>query len=1063
MYARFSFEHPQRVSLLSAPAGLKRIAQEGRRAGFMMVLRVRFPDVSGLAWRLLAGLSIGVCSSGVMAQDLVSSSSSIGVVLVSAFALLLAAALIYRKQLLSLSTRTDALQISEHRYRLLVEGTNVVAWEYDVGSDAFTYVSAPGARLLGFDLDAWKTSGFWRARLHPEDSDLALQFLRRQFHDDAEHECEYRMLHADGTEVFVRDLRTLVTGSRGHVVGMRGILIDITAHRKSEAALEDSEARLRSAFEQAAVGMGLCSISGQFLRINLRYCDIAGYTEAELLRMDFRDITHPEDLEANERLLDQIVLGSDKKFSMEKRLVKPTGDFVWVNTTISMVKNRRAGTSQFMEIIEDVTARKQAEAELRESEGRMRLILAAMREGVVMRDASGQVIIANAAARRTYGLAPGEAFPPLYDPMGLRYFHDDGKPCAIDELPGARAMRTGRSTSAVVGVERRDRTRVWFVARAEPLARDERTGLHPVVFTMSDISAQRRAEEELRLAATVFDNSVEAIMITDATRNILSVNRAFTALTGYEAGEAIGQTPALLSAGYGSDEQLAEMWQLTEQHGYWQGEAWQRRRSGVEFPGWLSISAVRDLGGELTNYVAVFSDITERKANEARIAFLAHHDPLTSLPNRTLFQDRLEQALGRAERSEQMVALMFLDLDRFKTINDSLGHIIGDRLLQSVAERLSHCVRDTDTICRQGGDEFLIVLSDLADEDVPARIADKILRRLSEPFEIDGHELGTSFSIGIAVYPGDGRDSDVLMKNADTAMYHAKESGRNTYRFFTEQMNANALERLQLENHLRQALDRGELHLNYQPQIDLATGAIVGAEALIRWQSEALGFVPPGRFIPIAEESGLIVPIGRWVLRQACVQAKAWHDAGFRNVGVAVNISPLQFRRDDIVARVREVLTETGLPAESLELEITESLIMQHAESVLETMHRLKALGVRLSIDDFGTGYSSLSYLKRFAVDRLKIDQSFVRDIAEDPDDAAIVRAIIQMGKSLKLDVVAEGAESRAQVDFLIREGCRAAQGYFFCPPVSFDVLTRVLRQGISVRSDELKAPLVHS
>jgi diguanylate cyclase (GGDEF)-like protein/PAS domain S-box-containing protein len=1009
--------------------------------------------------RLMTAALCGLLAFDCAAQGLTDgiAPSIVGLVVLGAFVLLLVAALLYRRQVGQLRQRSRALEISEHRYRLIVEGTNVVAWEYDVGSDCFTYVSAPGERLLGFDIESWKRSGFWRSRLHPDDADVAMAFLRAQFRAEASHECEYRMLHADGSEVFVRDLRTLVTGARGHVVGMRGIFVDITAHRASEAALEDSEARLRSAFEQAAVGMGLCSIVGQYLRVNLRYCEIAGYTEAELLRKDFRELTHPDDIESNERLLDQLVIGSDKKFSMEKRLLRATGEIVWVNLTLSIVKTRRVGSSQFMEVIEDITARKHAEAELRDSEGRMRLILAAMREGVVMRDASGQVIIANAAARRTYGLAPGEAFPPLYDPMGLRYYYEDGSPCPIDELPGARAMRSGRSTSAVVGVERRDSSRTWFVARAEPLPRDERTGLHPVVFTMSDISAQRRAEEELRLAATVFDNSVEAIMITDAHRHILSVNRAFSDLTGYDAGEAIGQTPALLSSGRVNDAQIAAMWNVTEEQGSWQGEAWQCRSNGTEFPGWLSISAVRDRSGALTNFVAVFSDITERKASEARIAFLAHHDPLTTLPNRTLFQDRIEQALGRAERSELMVALLFLDLDRFKTINDSLGHLAGDRLLQSVAERLGHCVRDTDTICRQGGDEFLIVLADLTDEDVPARIAEKILRRLSEPFDVDGHTLGTSFSIGIAVYPDDGRDADALMKNADTAMYHAKESGRNTYRFFTEQMNANALERLQLENHLRQALDRGELLLNYQPQIDLTTGAIVGAEALIRWQSEALGFVPPGRFIPIAEESGLILPIGRWVMRQACLHAKAWQESGFPNVAVAVNISALQFRRDDIVATVREILSETGLAAEHLELEITESLIMQHAEDVLDTMQRLKALGVRLSIDDFGTGYSSLSYLKRFAVDRLKIDQSFVRDIVEDPDDAAIVRAIIQMGKSLKLDVVAEGAESRAQVDFLIREGCRTAQGYFFCPPVTHDVFARVLKQGTGVRVGDLQ------
>lgn len=972
--------------------------------------------------------------------------------------LLAVASLMYRRQLSLASRRLKALQLSEERYRVTVEGTNVVAWEYDVGADCFTYVSAPGEGLLGFQLAQWYQSGFWRSRIHPEDLALAMAFLRDQSRPDASHECEYRLIHADGHEIFVRDLRTPIVGSRSHAVGMRGIFVDITAHKASEAALEESEARFRSMFEQAAVGVGLCELTGRYVRVNQRYCEITGYAAALLQQRDFRDITHSDDVEPNERLLDELVLGSRETYSVEKRMIRANGEVVWVRLTMSLVKARNRAAGQFMEVIEDVTARRQAENELRESEGRLRTVLSAMREGVIMRDAGGRVMIANAAARQIYGLGPEEPFPPLYDSVIAKYLHEDGSPGSIDELPSSRAMRLGRAATSVVGIERRDGSKVWFVSRAEPLPRDSQSGLHPVVLTLSDITAQRRAEEELRLAATVFDSSVEAIMITDAQLRILSVNRAFSDLTGFGSSEVIGNTPDMLSSPRFDAEQYETVWGEARRRGSWQGEIWQRRRDGSEFPEWLSISVVRDHADIVTHFVAVFTDITERKASEARIAFLAHHDPLTTLPNRTLFQDRLEQALGRAERSAQIAALLFLDLDRFKTINDSLGHLAGDRLLQAVAERLTQCVRDTDTVCRQGGDEFLIVLADIADTDVPARVAEKILRRLSEPFEIDGHVLGTSFSIGIAVFPNDGRDTDALMKNADTAMYHAKESGRNTYRFFTEAMNANALERLQLENQLRQALDRGELLLNYQPQVDMVTGDVVGAEALIRWQSEALGFVPPGRFISIAEESGLIVPIGRWVLRQACLHAKEWQQAGLPPVAVAVNISALQFRRDDIVESVRSVLHETGLDPRWLELELTESLLMQHAEEVLETVERLKALGVRLSIDDFGTGYSSLSYLKRFDVDRLKIDQSFVRDVVDDPDDAAIVRAIIQLGRSLKLDVIAEGAEARAQVDFLVREGCREAQGYYFCPPVTHEVFMAVLTKGMASRTADLNA-----
>lgn len=970
--------------------------------------------------------------------------------------LLLAAALLYRRQLRQLSARTRLLQLSGERYRTIVEGTSAVVWEYDIGSNALTYMSGPSEQLLGFPLSAWRQSGFWLARLHPLDRDRVLAFLRDVMVSGQARECEYRMLAADGREVYVRDLRAPTRPHETHVIGMRGIWVDVSASQASKAAIEDSEVRFRGIFEQAAVGFALHTFAGCYVRVNQRYCTILGYPEPELLETDFRQLTYPDDLAANQRLLDSLMDESPARaHSIEKRMIRRDGSLVWVNLTISRVPSWR-DHDQFMEVLEDITARKHAENELRESEGRLRTILAAMREGVIMRDARGAVIIANAAARRLYGLDANENFPPLQEPEGYSFVREDGSSCPIEELPGARAMYFGCPASAVVGIDRRDGSRGWMLAKAEPLAKDTGTGLHPVVLTLNDLTAQRRAEEELRLAATVFDHSVEAIMITDAQRRILSVNRAFSALTGFPPELVLGRTPDMLSSSHLNLRHYDDIWEEAAERGSWQGEVWQARSDGSDFPEWLSIAAVRDRANAITHYVAVFSDITERKASEARIAFLAHHDPLTTLPNRTLFQDRLEQALVRAERLNGVVALLFLDLDRFKTINDSLGHMAGDRLLQSVAERLRLCVRDADTICRQGGDEFIIVLPEISDAEAPARVADKILRRLAEPFEVDGHTLGTSFSIGISVYPNDGTDAGTLMRNADTAMYHAKENGRNTYRFFTEAMNANALERLQIENHLRLALEHGELSLCLQPQVNLESGCIVGCEALARWCSSTLGNISPQRFISIAEESGLIVPIGRWVLREACLYATGWHNRGVKNVVVAVNISALQFRRDDIVSVVTSALAETGLAPECLELELTESLLMENAEDVLETVQRLKSLGVRLSIDDFGTGYSSLSYLKRFAVDRLKIDQSFVRDMVDDPDDAAIVRAIIQLGRSLKLDVIAEGAESRAQVDFLIREGCREAQGYFFGAPVSREVFMDMLARGLTSADQEV-------
>jgi diguanylate cyclase (GGDEF)-like protein len=438
--------------------------------------------------------------------------------------------------------------------------------------------------------------------------------------------------------------------------------------------------------------------------------------------------------------------------------------------------------------------------------------------------------------------------------------------------------------------------------------------------------------------------------------------------------------------------------------------------------------------------------MSERKAAQERIEFLAHHDALTGLPNRLLLRDRVEQAQAQAVRLHSRVALLFLDLDRFKTINDSLGHPVGDALLKAVVDRLKGCVRESDTLSRQGGDEFVILLNDVRDSEAVARVADKIHQRMSEPIVLGSQSLNTSFSIGIALCPDDGEDFDSLLQKADTAMYHAKEAGRNGHRFFTEQMNRKVVEHMTLETQLRSALENREFVLHYQPQMDLHEGGIVGVEALIRWNSPENGLVSPARFIPVAEDSGVIVPIGAWVLGEACRQARAWQDAGLPPFVVAVNLSAVQFRRMDLVNTVINALVLSDLDSQWLELELTESILIQDAEATLDSVRRLKALGVKLSVDDFGTGYSSLAYLKRFAVDKLKIDQSFVRDLVTDPDDAAIVRAIIQMAHSLKLKTIAEGVESEDLSNLLRLFHCDEIQGYWLARPMPADELQAFVR-----------------
>lgn len=553
----------------------------------------------------------------------------------------------------------------------------------------------------------------------------------------------------------------------------------------------------------------------------------------------------------------------------------------------------------------------------------------------------------------------------------------------------------------------------------------------------TDITGRVHADKQLRLAAQVFEDAAEAIMITDANNNIVSVNAAFTRITGYEADEVLGKNTQLLNSSRHDAAFYQELWDTLEASGHWQGEIWDKRKNGEEYPKWLAITVVLGEGDVVTNYIAIFSDITERKLAEGKIQYLAHFDSLTGLPNRALLHDRLKQALAAASRHKKKLSLLFLDLDHFKNINDSLGHDTGDLLLQAVGERLQKCVREGDTVSRLGGDEFVIVLLDIQASGNAAFVAQKIIDELAAPFSLGEHMLYVTSSIGISLYPEDGRNSDLLIRNADSAMYSAKTEGRNGYRFFTQDMNEHALARLALGSDLRQALTLGEFRLHYQPQVSPETGKIIGMEALIRWLHPVRGMVSPVDFIPLAEELGLIVTIGDWVLREACRQNRAWQVQGLPPVPVAVNLSALQFLQHNLPEKIRAILEETGLDPRYLELELTESTFMHDAEQTIAMLHALKAMGLQLAIDDFGTGYSSLSYLKRFPIDKLKIDQSFVRHLASDPDDAAIARTIISMGHSLRLEVIAEGVETAEQLAFLETEGCDQIQGYYFSKPLA--------------------------
>ncbi len=667
--------------------------------------------------------------------------------------------------------------------------------------------------------------------------------------------------------------------------------------------------------------------------------------------------------------------------------------------------------------------------QLRSSEQRLRRILDTTQEGFCMTDLEEERIIqANPAFARMLGGNPEQ-----FVGHSLFEFVDEANLAILREQGIKRAR--GEQSVYEIDLIRLDGRALPCQFSATPSYDDD--GLRVGAFALvSDLTGRRAHEAYVRQVVAMFESTAEGVMLTDHDGNIVSVNPAFTKVTGYSEAEALGKNPRFLQSGRHTESFYQQIWAELQGTGHWQGELWNRRKNGEVYPEWLTISAVPDSEGALQSYVGVFSDISYIKRSEEALERLAHYDPLTELPNRILLHAQVNHAIEHAARHRKRIAVMVLDLDGFKTVNDSLGHPAGDRLLQTIAARLLRLLRREDTVARLGGDEFAVVIENARSCDNPGLIAEKIIQAVSAPVDLDGHSALVTASVGIALYPDDGRDTTSLLQAADMAMYASKQAGRNTSRFHHADMTRAARHRLKIEHGLRQALEHEQLEVWFQPQFDLDTGALIGSEALVRWRLPERGLVPPNEFIPIAEETGLILPLGEWVLRRACEQAVDWRHRGLEAGSVSVNVAGPQVERGDFYATVASVLAATGLPAECLELEITESFLLRNAEQARTVVEKLSELGVRVAIDDFGTGYSSLSYLKLLRVNKLKIDQSFVRDLPDDRDDAAITRAVISLGHNLGFKVIAEGVETEAQRDFLRQEGCDQSQGYFHSRPL---------------------------
>ena len=906
---------------------------------------------------------------------------------------------------------------------------------------------------------------------------------------------EETFVDAEGRDMVLETRKVPIFNDKGQRKGLMVIGRDITARKQTDDALKVSEMKLRTLYESTSDAIMLLN-DKRFLDCNKATLTLFGCTS----KKEFC-AKHPADLSppvqpcdgdsrtlANQHIAHAIKNGSDHFVWMHKRV--DTDQPFHADVLLNVMN--LDGETVLQAVVRDITRHKASEAHIEHLTKLYRARSEVNQAIVRMDDESslfplacrmavdfgglklawiGQVNEANGLIEPVVSYGDSEYLNGLVIssredvPEGRgktsiafresrsvidNHVQNDGIAVSWQE----RTLRYGFGSSGVFPILRDGKPfAVLSVYHVHPDAFDtEMVNLldemaRDISFALDNFdreSERKRAEQKLRIAATAFETQ-EGILITDRDQHILQVNRAFTRLTGYDAVEAIGMTPAILRSGRQDAAFYHNMWKTLTRNKYWQGELWNRRKDGEAYPSWMTITAVTDTEGQVTNYVAVFSDITLRKEADEKIHRLAFHDPLTNLPNRSLLRDRLQQAMASSIHSRHEGALLFIDLDNFKTLNDTRGHDMGDLLLIEVAKRLQNCVRATDTVARLGGDEFVIMLENLSDDPQQAaaaaqEVGEHVLAAINQPFTLQGIEYHSSSSIGISLFCGDQIGMSDLLKHADTAMYQAKSAGHNTLRFFDPSMQTELEARAALTDDLRQALPLQQLKLYYQIQVD--GQRVVGAEALLRWQHPEHGLVSPREFIPIAEESGLIVPIGAWVLHMACAQLKAWQaDPLTRHLQIAVNVSARQFRQPKFVGQVLEVLKDTGVdPLEcGLELELTESLVLHDIDDSIGKMQALRSVGIRFSLDDFGTGQSSLAYIKHLPLDQIKIDQSFVRDIATDPNDAAIVRTIIGMADNLGLKVIAEGVETEQQRDFLERNGCHAHQGYLFGKPVPIE------------------------
>jgi len=827
-------------------------------------------------------------------------------------------------------------------------------------------------------------------------------------------------MHADGVRKFV------------------GMVRDTTERVKGQEALRESESKYRHIVETSQEGIWQIDADNRTTFVNQKMADMLGYSVAEMQGQPLFAFMDEEAKAIAAHNVERRRQGVAEEH--EFRFRRKDGSEMWVLLNTNPAFDEQGRYTGAFAMVADITERKRAEQALRESEARLKEAQRIALIGNWSLDLVSNELRWSDEIYRIFDIDPNkfgasyEAFLKAIHPEDREFVNRAYTDSVKNKTPYTIVHRLRMKDGLVKHVQERCET-VY-----DPDGRPLRS-----IGTVQDITERMQAEAEMQKLSRALEQTADAVTITDRNGIIEYINPAFEATTGYRKDEILGRKPSLLKSGKQGPDFYKMLWTTILAGKIFSEVFVNRRKDGTLYYEEKTITPLRDAQGNITHFVATGKDISERMQAQERLQFMAQHDVLTELPNRALFLDRLKQALARARMHRRLVAVLFLDLDRFKNINDTLGHQIGDLLLQEIAHRFLKAVRDGDTVARLSGDEFAFLLEDMPTGEGISFIAEKVLDSLKPVFLIDGHDLFVSASIGISLYPNDGEETGTLLRNADVAMYRAKDMGKNNYQFYSAEMSVKAFERLSLESSLRRAVEREEFLLYYQPQVDVQTGKILGVEALLRWQHPDLGLVAPNEFIALLEENGLIVPVGEWVMRKACAQVRDWHKAGWDHLGVAVNLSARQFNAPGLVEMVERTTSELGFKRERLELEITESVIMRHAQVTIDALETLSRMGVQLAVDDFGTGYSSLSYLRRFPIDTLKIDSSFIRDIPDDPDDSAITTAIIVMAQSLKLKVVAEGVETEEQLRYLREHGCHVMQGYLFSKPLPAEEMTILL------------------